>query len=210
VLLPVLAVQDRSPFGSLPLDAEALELASKLKKAFPKLRIYGGSNTNTKVTMKMGVKALQAKGFPKAFETKEFKGKNKDYTCSGVRGALGELVRYLLDIWEGEDSSTLIRGLAEFLETDEQAEFLMQLENKGFGEEADGSSKQGGSGTAKGKHRQQGKHCHKHKRHGQTEEEKEEKGQRQKRRKHGDRMKQDKHGKEGKGGKSERQDKGGQ
>ena len=175
------------------------------------LRIYGGSNKNAKVTMMMCPTALKAKGFPNAPDKRrEFKGKSEDYTCSGVRGALGELVRYLLDIWEGEDSSNLIRGLAEFLETDKQAEFLMQLENKGFGEEADGSSKQGGSGTAKGKHRQQGKHRHKHKRHGQAEEGKEEKGQRQKRRKHGDRMKQDKHGKEGKGGESERQDKGGQ
>ena len=66
MLLPILAVQERSPFGSLPLDAEALELASKLKEAFPKLSIYGGSNTNLKVTMKMGLNALQARGFPNA------------------------------------------------------------------------------------------------------------------------------------------------
>ena len=114
VLLPMLAVQERSPFGSLPLDAEAHELASKLKREFPQLSIYGGSNTNPGVTMRMGVKALQAKGFPNASEKKECKGPSKDYTCSGVRGALGEVVRYLLDIWEAEDSSNLIRGLAEF------------------------------------------------------------------------------------------------
>ena len=108
------------------------------------------------------------------------------------------MVQYLLNIWEGEDSSDLIRGLAEFLETDKQAEFLMQLENKGFGVEADGSSKQqGGSGTAKRKQRQQGKHRHKHKRHRQAEEEK---GEQPKRRKHDDRH--------GKGGESEQ--KGGQ
>jgi len=197
---PTSLKHERSPFGSLPLDAEAHELASKLKIEFPQLSIYGGSNTNPRVTMRMGVKALQAKGFPNASEKKECKGPSRDYTCSGVRGALGEVVRYLLDIWEAEDSSNLIRGLAEFLETDKQAKFLMQLENKGFGEEADGRSKQGGSGTAKGKQRQQGKHRHKHKRHRQAEEEK---GQQPKRRMHRDRH--------GKGGESEQQlDKGGQ
>jgi hypothetical protein len=128
---PPPALLQEPSFGSLPLEADAVTLAREVTAAAPGLAINGVKM----ITLAIGKRALKKAGFPNtpANGIKNVKGEYKKFTRAALLQALDKMVGELLKIWEGPDSSGLIRALAGFLGSEEKDKRIADLDAKGGG-----------------------------------------------------------------------------